>query len=307
MLIGVVSPPDVDTSYAELAEELGLASFYSADNSLIWSDTYATMALLATRTERIKLGSMVAVAGSRSPIVTATALGTINRLALGRVSCSVGTGNSTRHLMGKRPLSLKSYEAWIRELRPLLNGEEIEKQDRDGNPIYVGHVAKEKGFVSFEPRIPLYLSGYGPKAIAMAGALGDGLVGIPALDPEQLEGAWKLCQDGAAAVGREITPDNFFTSVATTICVLEDGEAIDSPRVKEETGALALVSLHYAYTQNRQHGAPPPPFVEDVWEEYVAMIEATPADRRHQRIHNGHNTWMYEAEEKFVTPELIQA
>jgi 5,10-methylenetetrahydromethanopterin reductase len=307
MKIGIVSPTDVDTSYAELAEELGFESFFSADNSLLWSDTYATMALLADRTERIKLGSMVAVAGNRSPIVTANALATINQIAPGRVSCSVGTGNSTRRVMGKRPLSLKSFEAWILELRPLLAGEEIETQDRDGNKIFVGHLAKDKGFVSFEPRIPLYLSGYGPKAMAMAGALGDGLVGVPALDPESFQACWDIARKGAADVGREITPENFFTSVATSICVLEDGEGLDSPRVKEETGALVLVSLHYAYSQNRQHGTPPPAYVEDIWEEYVAMIESYPPERRHKHINNGHNTWIEEHEEKFITPELIAA
>ena len=36
-------------------------------------------------------------------------------------------------------------------------------------------------------------------------------------------------------------------------------------------------------------------------------MEATPPERRHLRTHLGHNCWVIEEEERFVTPELIDA
>jgi 5,10-methylenetetrahydromethanopterin reductase len=42
-----------------------------------------------------------------------------------------------------------------------------------------------------------------------------------------------------------------------------------------------------------------------MWAEYVAMIEAVPEDRRHMRIHAGHNCWVEPEEEQFLTPELL--
>jgi alkanesulfonate monooxygenase SsuD/methylene tetrahydromethanopterin reductase-like flavin-dependent oxidoreductase (luciferase family) len=44
-----------------------------------------------------------------------------------------------------------------------------------------------------------------------------------------------------------------------------------------------------------------------VWDEYVAMLEEYPEDMRHQRIHAGHNTWLEPEEERFDTPELLDA
>ena len=36
------------------------------------------------------------------------------------------------------------------------------------------------------------------------------------------------------------------------------------------------------------------------------MIEAVSVERRHQRVHAGHNCWVLPEEERFVTPELIE-
>src|SRR3546814_1530927 len=62
-----------DIEYAVLAEELGYSHLWFADSQMLWSDCYATMALAAARTERINIGTGVAVAGTRSSAVTAAA------------------------------------------------------------------------------------------------------------------------------------------------------------------------------------------------------------------------------------------
>ena len=72
-----------DIDYAVLAEELGFDDLWFADSQMIWSDVYATMALAAARTRRIRIGTGVAVAGTRSAPVTAAAHATINAIAPG--------------------------------------------------------------------------------------------------------------------------------------------------------------------------------------------------------------------------------
>jgi alkanesulfonate monooxygenase SsuD/methylene tetrahydromethanopterin reductase-like flavin-dependent oxidoreductase (luciferase family) len=37
------------------------------------------------------------------------------------------------------------------------------------------------------------------------------------------------------------------------------------------------------------------------------LLDQFPEDRRHQRIHMGHNCWVLPEEEKFLTAELIQS
>ena len=96
-------------------------------------------------------------------------------------------------------------------------------------------------------------------------------------------------------------------SSKTTMVVLDDGEAIDSDRVKAECGAMAMAAVHYSYDQFRNFGHQPPNALSGIWEDYTNLLESYPADRRHQRIHAGHNCWVVEEEEKFLTPEVLSA
>ena len=137
-----------DIEYAVLAEELGYSHLWFADSQMLWSDCYATMALAAARTERIKIGTGVAVAGTRSSAVTAAAHATINRLAPGRVFCAVGSGNTAMRVMGARPMPIAEFERYIEELRILLDGGEADVAFRGGvRPVR--HVMPDAGFVDF--------------------------------------------------------------------------------------------------------------------------------------------------------------
>ena len=81
-----------EVGYGVVAEELGFARIWVADSPMIWSDCYATMALLARETSQIGIGTGVAVAGLRLAPVAAAAHATINRLAPGRVFAASGRG-----------------------------------------------------------------------------------------------------------------------------------------------------------------------------------------------------------------------
>src|SRR5918994_5339669 len=112
-----------DIGHAVLAEQLGYSHVWVADSQMLWSDCYATMALIAERTERIRLGTGVAVAGTRASAVTAAAHATINRLAPGRVFCGIGTGNTAMRVMGHKPITIGEFDTYLATLRPLLAGE----------------------------------------------------------------------------------------------------------------------------------------------------------------------------------------
>src|SRR5438874_1651411 len=114
-----------DIEYAVVAEELGYSHLWIADSQMIWSDCFATMALIADRTERIGVGTGVAVAGTRPAPVLAAGLATINRLAPGRVFCGIGSGNTAMRIMGHRPITIAELDEYISTLRPLLAGDEV--------------------------------------------------------------------------------------------------------------------------------------------------------------------------------------
>ena len=74
------------------AEEAGFTHAWFFDSQLIYSDVWATMALAAQHTSRIKLGTLVAIPSNRLAPVTAAAAASINRIAPGRVIVGLGTG-----------------------------------------------------------------------------------------------------------------------------------------------------------------------------------------------------------------------
>ena len=78
-----------DWALAVDVENLGYDSIWFGDSQMIWSDVYATMALAAHNTSRIRLGSGVSIAGPRIPPVAANAIATINQLAPGRVQMAI--------------------------------------------------------------------------------------------------------------------------------------------------------------------------------------------------------------------------
>ena len=295
-----------DIEYAVLAEELGYSHLWFADSQMLWSDCYATMALAASRTSRIKLGTGVAVAGTRSSAVTAAAHATINRLAPGRVFCAVGSGNTANRVMGARPMPIAEFERYIAELRVLLDGGEADVAFRGGTRP-VRHLMPDHGFVAFEPRIPLYVSGFGPRSMALAVRHGDGLVMSVPPSVEGLERAWTRVDAAAADAGITIDRSRFLTCTLTTMVVLQPGETISSERVRLASGAFAIAALHYQYEQWKEAGRPDRPARVEGWDRYVAMLDAIDPARLHQRIHQGHNCWVVDEEWEYVTPELISS
>ncbi len=293
-----------DVGYVVRAEALGYSQAWLADSQMIWSDCYATLALAAHQTDRIRLGTGVAVSGTRPAPVTAAAIATINALAPGRTFLGVGAGNTALRIMGQPPQRIAAFERTLAELRPLLRGEEALHGD-PARPIR--HLMPDRGFVNFEDPIPLYVSGFGPRSLALAGRHGDGAVLPMPPHPKGMGLLAGFVAAGAGAAGRTLERGRFPMTALTTISVLEPGEAADSPRVRAECGAFAMATLHYAYDQWRQLGHAPPPVLADVWDDYCQMLDRVPAERLHQRIHAGHNCWVLPEEERFVTRELIEA
>ena len=115
-----------DVDYVVRAEELGYTHAWLADSQMLWSDCYATLALAATRTNQIKLGTGVAITGTRPAPVNAAGIATINALAPGRTFFGVGAGNTAMRVMGLPPHRIKQFEQYLQTLVPLLKGEESE-------------------------------------------------------------------------------------------------------------------------------------------------------------------------------------
>ena len=303
MDIGVCIASHVgDLDYVVRAEELGYSHAWFADSQMLWSDCYATLALATTRTSRIRLGTGIAVTGTRPAPVNAAAIATINALAPGRTFFGVGAGNTAMRVMGQPPQRIREFDRYLGTVGPLLKGREAEFEGKK-----IRHIMPDKGFVDFETPVPMYVSGFGPRSLGLAGKHGDGAVLAMPQSPPVMESIWKMIEAGAEVAGRTIDRGRYYTTGLTTISVLEPGEAVDSQRVKGECGAMAMAALHYAYDQWRNFGNDPPAALAGVWQDYTELLADYPEEIRHQRIHAGHNCWVIEQEERFLTPEVLQA
>lgn len=295
-----------DMDYVVRAEELGYASAWFADSHMIWSDVYACLAIAATRTSHIQLGTGVSVAGTRIAPVTAASIATINRLAPGRTFLAIGAGNTAWRLMGHKPVLQAELEEYVRVVRSLLDGKETLFTSR-GRTTEIAFETAERGYIDLEHRVPIHVSAFGPKALRMAGMYGDGLVtGIPN-DPALVEMLWAGLDAGAAEVGRTIDRATFPTCSLTVACVLRPGEHLTSERVIDTVGPTVIGAFHYAYDQVRNYGGDPLPLLADDWDEFCSLVEAVPESRRHRRIHAGHCMWIEPEERKFITPERVRA
>ena len=295
-----------DMDYVVRAEELGYSHAWFADSQMIWSDVYACLAVAATRTSHIRLGTGVSVVGTRIAPVTAAAIATINRLAPARTFLAIGNGNTAWRLMGHKPMLLAEFEEYVRVVRSLLNGETTAFTSR-GQTTEIGFDTAHLGYIDLDHHIPIYVSGFGPRSQTMAGKYGDGLVTSIPSEPSYFQRVWSNVQKGADEVGRVITKSEFPTCSLTAACVLRPGEDLRSDRVIDTLGAIVMSGFHYAYDQVRNYGANPPAHLADVWEEYCALIEAVPEPQRHRRTHVGHCMWLDPAERRFVTPERLRA
>jgi alkanesulfonate monooxygenase SsuD/methylene tetrahydromethanopterin reductase-like flavin-dependent oxidoreductase (luciferase family) len=270
---------------------------------MVFSDCWATLALVAQQTRTMKIGTGVAIAPTRLAPVTANAIATIHRLAAGRTFLGIGTGNTAMRLMAQPPMKIDEFAEYLRVVRGLLDGKRVDYTYR-GHTACIELLMRDFGFYALEPRIPMYVSGFGPRAMALAGELGDGLVfAIPRVPT--VADALKHVREGAARAGRSL--DAFHTCALSAVIVLERGEPLDSDRVVREYGPAIMASVHYAYDKWARSGGDPPAFMRPIWTRYCELLKDVPASVRHIRLHDSHYTYMRADEAPLVTPELVRA
>src|SRR5687768_1367939 len=305
MRFGICIMANIDEiGFFNHAETLGYDSVWVTDSQMLFSDCYAVLALAARQTSRLRLGPGVAICGTRIPPVHVAAMATLNRLAPGRVHLGIGTGNTAMRTMGQRPMRIADYDEYLRVLSALLRGEVVDYTFAGATrPITM--LMHEREYMNLEPRIPLYVSGFGPRAMELAGTYGDGLVF--AIPPRGVPVAEALghARHGADKAGRAL--HDFRNCALTNIVLLEPGEAVDSERVVQTIGPNVMASVYYFYDEVHERGVEPPGFLRRMWKRYCALVEETPLAHRHFRTHEYHYTDLHPGEAELIDADLIRA
>jgi 5,10-methylenetetrahydromethanopterin reductase len=304
MNFGIMTAKIDEIGYIVHAENLGYTHAWVTDSPIIRSNCWAVLALAARETRTIKLGTGVAVPGLRLAPVAANGIATINRLAPGRCFLGLGTGHTGMRMLGQRPMRLGPFREYVQVVRGLLRGEEVD-YTLDGETHPIRFQMREHRFIDLEHEIPVYVAGFGPKAQALAGELGDGLVSslprggtVPAM-------LANVCR-GASKAGRTL-PSDFLVSTIVTLAMLEPGEAPDSERIVAACGAAVITGLHYLVAHHLETGEDPPEYARPIWKSYMEWLNESPPEVRHQRLHASHYSFLDPQEARFVTADLIRA
>jgi 5,10-methylenetetrahydromethanopterin reductase len=266
-------------AHVELAESLGYRRAWLYDSPALYPDVWMILTRCAERTSRIGLGPGVLVPSLRHPMVNAAAIAELVDRAPGRVAVAVGSGFTGRFSLGKRPLPWRQVADYVRCLKALLAGETVEW---DGARIRMMQLS---GYGAPRPvDVPILIGADGPKGLAVAAELGDGVFSAAVPQPDAVDAAdWRA-----------------LLSFGT---VLDEGEELTSPRVVDAAGPGAVVMYHAVYERGGAAAVDGLPGGRE-WRE---AVEAHPKDERHLAIHEGHLVRANARDEPYVADLIPMA
>jgi probable F420-dependent oxidoreductase len=266
--------PDHIVALTEQAEAAGFGYGWIFDSHVLWQEPYPLLTIMATNTRKMRLGTCVTNPVVRDPTVTASLLATLNRISNGRMDCGIGRGDSSRRVMGKKPTTLENLEETVRVIRDLNSGKQI---TYEGHPIQMGWA--DKGVP------PIWVAGYGPKALRCAGRVGDGVI-LQFADPALIKWCLGFVKEGADEAGRDFSKIKVMSATAVWV-------SPDKKTARERVRWFpALVSNHVVDLVSRYKPEELPP-------ELTAYIK----DR--QGYNYLHHAEVGSSNAQFVTDEVV--
>jgi probable F420-dependent oxidoreductase len=176
-----------------LAESHGFEYGWTYDSHVLWQESFPLLTLAAQATTKLKLGHCVTNPGTREPTVLASGYATLHDISNGRMAMGIGRGDSARRYIGQKPVKVAEFERRCRMIKDFMNGRPVEWNDKE---LQLKWVRPEL------PEIPIWIAGYGPKALAVAGRVGDGVV-IQLADPTIIQWIMDTARKAAEAAGRD--------------------------------------------------------------------------------------------------------
>ena len=246
MDFGVTVLPDPPSSrmleLLEYAERCGFEYGWTYDSHILWQECMPLLTMMAMRTSTMKVGLCVTNPGTRDPTVLASAHATLQDISDGLVVMGIGRGDSARRTIGLKPVRMAEYEAACVMMKELMNGRVASWNEQELQLEWAKDLAE----------IPLFLAGYGPKALAVAGRVSDGVI-IQLADPDIVEWIMGIARKDAAEAGRD--PDALRPIICAPAYVSDDME-----EAREQVRWFpAMVSNHVMDLLNRYDESELPP------------------------------------------------
>ncbi|MGQ0847577.1 MAG: TIGR03842 family LLM class F420-dependent oxidoreductase [Actinomycetota bacterium] len=191
------------------AEELGFDYAWTFDSHVLWQEPFVIYSQILAATERLRVGPMVTNPGTRDWTVLASLFATLNDTFGPRMICGMGRGDSALRYIGRTPTTLETSAAATRVIKDLVAGRTVAYNGKELRFPWV-----KKGW-----DLPVWMSAYGPKALASTGTHYDGFI-LQLADPQIVE--WTVGAVRAAAVAAGRDPDSLTICVAAPAYVGDD-------------------------------------------------------------------------------------
>jgi len=181
------------------AESRGFRYGWTFDSHVLWQEPFVIYAQILAATSVLTVGPMVTNPMTRDWSVTASLFATLNDTFGNRTICGIGRGDSARRVLGKPPSSLATLAEAMRVIKDLAEGRTA---NLDGTEIRIPWVR--------DGRLEIWMAGYGPRALRLAGEQADGFI-LQTADPEIARWTFGAVREAARAAGRD--------PAAITMCV----------------------------------------------------------------------------------------
>ncbi len=191
-------------AYTKAAEEQGFEYVWITDHYNN-REVYSTISVLALATNKIKIGAGVTNPYTRSPVVTAASIASVNEISGGRTLLGIGPGDKMTFealgLAGEKPLTAVRETAEV--VRELFTGKKV---SYDGMTVKLKNAKldfTDPKKTGVGMNIPIYIGAQGPKMLETAASVGDGIL-INGSHPDDFKAAAVQIQKGADAAGRNV-------------------------------------------------------------------------------------------------------
>jgi probable F420-dependent oxidoreductase len=187
--------PQRTVALCKQAEQAGFTYAWFFDSHILWRECFVTMAMCMEHTERMRFGPCVTNPGVRDWSVAASLFATLAQQSGGRVDIGIGRGDSSRRVMGQRPLNVDTMVEFADAVKRMVRGEEVTYEE-NLKPVQIPWA---NGY-----ELPVWFAAYGPKALGASGVHGDGLI-LQLADPWLVNWFTQQAIDAGKASGRDMS------------------------------------------------------------------------------------------------------
>jgi 5,10-methylenetetrahydromethanopterin reductase len=209
-------PPARIGDLAAAAEAAGFSAVFVAEGH---GDALALCHPVAAATSSVRVGTAVANAALRPPVLIAKTAAQLDQAAAGRLVLGLGVANPVMNgRFGLPPFPpLQMIEEYVAVVRVVLAGSATGYL---GGLFRTGKVPLDSPPI--RPGLPVYLAALGPRMLALAGRIADGVI-LNLMSPAQAGRAAGAVRAAAAAAGRD--PDGIEIACVVHCCLSDDAEA----------------------------------------------------------------------------------